>query len=368
MPRTSRAGSYSAFTLIELMVVIVIIAVLIAILIPAVGGVRISAKRANTERQMNQIVQASGQFQTDERRLPGYFSATDMGSSDNVVQGFSSMQNVMLDLAGGVVAPGTSTNPPQGSILVGPYSNGAKNVYVSLEAIGVAGQGGKSYYVPDPKHFVPQTDTGQQSIPPGGLNAQLPSVVDEFGNPLLAWAVDERATHAFTQAADSTYFAKDNSGAAGIPNASLARFYLASNDAFLKATNLGRSGTDQTIGVKGSLIGPASTDPVTSLMGALGSPSYPFHDPSNPTGTPAYATAPRAPLMIHSAGADGVYFGMRDRGAKQFPGSVIDYKFNYASDGGTTMSATNQYLDKDGKPTNHDILSPFDDIIATGGN
>src|SRR5581483_7055244 len=112
-----------------------------------------------------------------------------------------------------------------------------------------------------------------------------------------------------------------------------ARFYWNSNAAFLKSTNLGRTGKSQTDPNSGSMLSTSNqAENVQSMVGALGSPSYPYRDPSNPNTPPVVASSPRAPFMIQSAGADGVFFGLKDRGARQFMNETfIDYKYNFVN-------------------------------------
>ena len=74
----------------------------------------------------------------------------------------------------------------------------------------------------------------------------------------------------------------------------------------------------------------ASTPPgyLASLEALLGNPAAP--DPAAPAAMPHALTA-RAPIVLHSAGADGVYMGVQDRGAR--PGSIA-YKPNQDPFGG----------------------------------
>lgn len=151
------------------------------------------------------------------------------------------------------------------------------------------------------------------------------------------------------------------------PNQAGSRYYVVSNAAFLNATSLGKRAVDQTSTQVGSLLSPVGyyTSCVPSLAGALGNPSQPARDASGQILNPAVPAAPRAPFMVQSAGADGLYLGHGDRGAKQFAdGRTIDYTINFFTD----TARTGTYTDKDGKPTSIDILEKFDDVWAQGGN
>ncbi len=341
------AANRRGFTLIELLVVLIIIAVIISIVLPAIGSVRKTARAAASKAEISKINSAAMVFNNDNKRLPGYFTAREMGSTANeTAQGLSAMQNVILDLAGFAT----------GTLQIGPVTG----TELSIDPAMIGAQQGannKLYYTPDAKHFVAQTDTGQQVSGNAG-HQTMPSVVDDFGNPFLAWVADDTAVGQI-DAIDK--FAKPRITS---QNDKSARFYWASNACFLKATALGRRAYDQTSATEGSLIGGAAapTDVDKSLAGFLGNPSFPYKNAGVIT-NPAIPSAARAPFIIHSAGADGMFLGRKDRGAKQFGTSFIDYTANFLT------PITNQaYTDKDGKPTNIDVLEKFDDIIGGAGN
>lgn len=355
---------HRAFTLIELMVVLLIIAVIIAIVLPALGGVRTAARRTATQNQLVEISTAAGVFFNDERRQPGYFTARDMGSRSNESRGISGMQNVMLDLAGGVVADGSVTSAPQtGDIEVGPGTTATTKAWVRLDLLGTASAGSKSYYTPDAKHWVAQSSAGQMAAP-WTDHTRLPSVVDDFRNPILAWVQDETATGQVTQPTD---FAKGQLANASDPS---ARFYWQSNAAFLGATATGASGYNQT-GPDGSLIGldgSSSRVPqniAESLCGVLGSPAFPNRIGN--VSPPTVPLAARGAFIVHSAGPDGVFLGRKDKGAKQFNLSTvpyIDYSINFVNKaGGRENTPADIYTDKNGKREIIDIVKRFDDII-----
>ncbi len=359
-----RAERAAGFTLIELMVVIIIIAVIISIVLPALAGVRRRARTAATLVMMTRITAAAGVFANDKQgKMPGYFSAREMGFSDNLTQGFSAMQNVMLDLAGGVVAAGSQPQPLAGDVLVGPGTQTAQQVWVRPDLMGSSGTStDKLYFVPDAKHWVAQDTAGQQV----GIaaNVALRSVVDDFSNPLLAWVIDDTAVGQITQLTD---FAKDKLN--NLATDRSARFYGASNAAFLGASGLGARSYSQTDPTNGSMIqlGTTASDLENSLCGILGSPSFPYRAPAA-TAAPTIPAAARAPFVVHSAGADGIYFGKKDRGAKQFTQPYIDYQMGFVNQSGQAEAAPYLYTDKDGKRETLDVIKLFDDIIATGGN
>ncbi len=366
--RVTRAG----FTLIELLVVLIIIAVIISIVLPALGMARKAARSATTRNMLTQITSASGVFAHDHQgRMPGYFTARQMGDALNLTQGFSAMQNIMLDLAGGI-DPNQATAPAT-DLLVGPgTTTGTSQIYVNPDLMGSSSGGNTTlYYVPDAKHWVAQSIAGQQLA--SGQNPSLRSVLDDFSNPILAWVQDETAVGQVTTVAQ---FAKPK--LTNPTTEASARFYWAANSAFLGANAMGSRGYDQTDGNSGSMIrsttasGTATPPPDAdkSLCGIMGSPSAPYR-PVPPTGIgPTVPASARAPLMLHSAGADGIFLGRKDRGAKQFDTTqhnFVDYQASFVNkvDGSEGADA---YHDKDGKREIYDILKAFDDITATGGN
>src|SRR5262249_18353142 len=160
-----------------------------------------------------------------------------------------------------------------------------------------------AYWIPDAKHFVPQNDTTEQQIADTHI-AAIPSVVDDFRNPILAWVADDTAvgsitTSNLTDARDQ--FAK----IVVVPNKPPAKFYWASNACFLQATALGRGGANQSSSSALGLWGAANR--ADSLCGMLGSPNYPNKKSGQPGSAPQYPSTARAPVVLHSAGADGVF-------------------------------------------------------------
>lgn len=313
MTTQTNGGTRGGFSLVEMLVVLAVIALLIGIIIPAVAGGRTAARNADTRTNMVQLGNACAQFEIDQRRRPGYFSSTQMGSGTNAASyGFTTMDNVMLDLLGGITKKPRDT--AAGIITVGPGMGNGLSVNVDVNALGApsqaAGSSGKSYFTVD-KRFIAQTGAGQRKPSNNNDNVMMPVLTDTFGQPILAWVQsDSSATTDF--AAENT----DNS--AVIPG-----FTWAANAGFLSNSvmSLGKKGENMTfsIGTAGSILNEtvASANRVLTLQALLGNPAAP--DPAAPAAMPRPIRA-RAPIVFHSAGNNGVYLGASERAGK--PGVV----------------------------------------------
>jgi len=337
--RSARARK--AFSLIELLVVIAVIGIVIAIIVPTLGGARNTAKAASTKAQLTEISNASQQFYTDNQRWPGYFTARQMGDPSNLTRGFSGMQNVMLDLAGGIVA---TTGPNTRD--VGPISG--EEVTVDLTLIGTREAGG-GYYTPTENRFVPQVGAGVGLQRAEDDNRELPSVVDSFGTPILAWQRDRTAIQPVESIED--FAALDSS-------MDPARFYWNNNAGFLRTTELGKRGKNPTFSTdEYSLVGAGLT-PDTELLEhmavLLGSPSLPNE------AFPQGPAAARGDLIFHSGGIDAMYMSSKDLSGR---GEVRFWQSFYTDDGGST-----RLTDAEGRVETVDILARFDDMIESVGN
>lgn len=335
MGRTTRNGR--GFTLIELLVVMAIIAIVVSIIIPAMGHARRTARAAATRSLLNNFVQASGQFERDHNRAPGYFTPREMGASANAARGFTTAQNVMLDLAGGIAPSGWSGT----TLSVGPSATLA--VDVAPELIGSA-EGGTNLYFSglDEKNFVAGVGIA------GDMNHDaLPSLVDPFGTPIMVWVVDEAASGPVEDVDD---FVLEDS------DSGVARFYLASNAGVLNSTALGKMARDQSAL---SLLADGNTAQ-ESLVGILGDPSH----PTDLNTAPVLPTLPRGRVIAVSAGPDGVFLGREDKGAAWIQGAT-KYVYNFYSK--DSVSPGDRHADDDGRPTTVDVFEGFDDIFLTGG-
>jgi prepilin-type N-terminal cleavage/methylation domain-containing protein len=342
-----RAMSHSGFSLVELLVVMLIIVLVVAIVVPALGGVRTAAREADTKNLITNISQACSQFVLSERRVPGYFSPREMGDAQNgtINYGISVMQNAMLDLAGGIV-----TGTPAGSFDVGPTAT--SQVRVDPNLIGTTQGSSKAYFTPAAKFFKKHDGSGNG----GGdrfSNARikdLPEVTDSFGSPVLMWTPDPMAIQPVAAAAD---FALEAPGTAP------SRYYWNSNSAFLNSgTFVGLKRIDQGAN---SLIGKAHANHVTNMIALLGNPA--FANDQNLALSQILPTAPRGQFTIHSAGKDGTYLGVSEKGGKlaEGNGGVLWYGLNFYSGDGAPL------IDSSDKPSSRDVVAEqFNDVIVSG--
>ncbi len=350
------------FSIVELLVVIFIIGLVLSILVPAIGGVRQTAKRASTNAMMKDLATGANMFATDRKgQTPGYFPPAMMGSADNGnTRGFSGMQNVLLDLAGGV-AQNQALDAGNGSacdvvggpavIEVGPNTDATLNVRVNLGAIGAPtkdlakGTVVNAYYNPDRNALVRQCTPSQRNNGAPNEHLAMPELVDSWGNPVLAWSRDERATSTF----------------AAIDSTAPAKFYWASNGGILRAQTLGRGGRDHSTASSSlySMIGGgAATSSAPSVVGGagrsgamaavLGNQAFPL--PKTNPGDPDFPAQSRGALVFHSAGQDGWFLGSEDRGGRAASGP--------SGAGSSTLNYT----------ANIDALSLFDDLINSALN
>jgi type II secretory pathway pseudopilin PulG len=340
-------GAARAFTLVELLTVLIIMGAVLAILLPALGGVRTASRRTATMNLMNSLSNAASQFSLSEDRkgAPGYFSQVLMGSQENggngndgpgtpTGRGFTNMDNILLDLAGGITtevrnAPTNPCTEGDAVLQVGPTAASAVNVRLSTigsprKNLGT-GTVTNAYFSPETTGFVRQC---APLIPARASDwndhVALPSIVDAWGNPILAWVKDERA-------GDSDPLAQVASDPSNLDTR--ASFYWNSNSAFLKSRSLGRGQRDQFIPP-----GAVDTDNHSLLAGNVGAAERestmavllgrPGLSRTGQVNTPA---GPRGQIVFHSAGADGYYLGSQDIGGRQRQGSRNNARLVYSA-------------------------------------
>lgn len=354
------------FSLVELLVVIFIIVVIIALILPALGGARDVAKAGTTRAVMNDFSNAAQQFRQDKDRAPGVFSAREMGDPENASTfGFTSMENALVELMAGVVysdTPDASVEKNFGPSNAAHTENADQGRWVNVTLMGANTKDRTSYFNPKSNFLATQERPTSQFGTGASLStdADIPDLVDAWGNPMLLWVADEAGPAQVTVARD---FARvDSSGGA-------AHFYWAQNAGFLKATHLGARGKDQTTagGDTHSLLGDGvSTGDLENTMAALlGHQGYPNAEPgaSGFTYDQLLPTATRGQMILMSAGLDGIFMGAADKAAKATGADSggLRYGLNFLTTGNTRHT-------EEGRPVVLDRATEFNDLILGLGN
>jgi prepilin-type N-terminal cleavage/methylation domain-containing protein len=385
MPRTSQAASStrrpSGFSLIELLVVVGIIVLLIGILVPTLGAVRTAARKTQTEAMASQVVNAMSSFKSDTRRLPGYFNVAAMADQENWAglnagegeRGFTETENVLLELAGGILPEGTVAMPTMGTYTVGPGEGDGKEVVVSTDSAKSAA--GSGYLKMDSDSLF--AIAGQADLPGGSgedseeFEDDNPSnyidLVDPFGMPMLIW---KRNLSAKKTSSSGVYqIAAGNYN--DTPNAS---FYWSTNAGYLSSSRLGASSINlrQESGVQNpSLLGGGDAadadDVLLSLASIVGNPGFVSADGDMGDDQPgggdadqfARPEAFRGDVIVTSAGPDKIYFAKKqDPGLSEegnAPGKHVGFvRLDRAASPVTPEPGTSE-------------VERFDDVIVSGG-
>ncbi|MBI1190182.1 MAG: hypothetical protein GC200_05805 [Tepidisphaera sp.] len=362
--RSARFGSGAraarpAFSLIELVVVIGIIVLLISIILPALSVARRASKVAATNNEFNEVSNAIAQFKQDQNRLPGYFSARDLGDSQNATPqgGFTPMQNVMLELVGGIVS--NQQNPTGPDIAtVGPTSGKTVKVRVDSQS-GMPSENLAKYFQPKPSYFKKQDGVNGGKRYGTTDNSRLAELVDAFGQPVLMWMADPTATGTIQSLNGANDNALARSSAPTGANTPPARFYWASNGAFLANNATLFVGDQRKLQVTNSFITPDNASYVKNLSVLFGSPTA----AANVAGPydQIVPAAIRGSYILQSAGQNFYYMGLKETQlANAASSGQLLFGLNFKDAG------NNFVTDANGKTSSTDIMTKSDDIILAG--
>lgn len=381
------------FSLIELLAVITIIVLLVGILIPVLGGVRVSARVAVSESMMRDIATATQSFKTDnDGRMPGLFTVEEMGRDSNGGTGgagLSAMENIMLELAGEQFVQGRADEvTPDSSfddILVG-ISGRPEEQYVVRPGLFGAGD---AYFTVDRKYVEPQASDGTSQVAQFSASStlsntalegefQMPDIVDAFGNPLLAWVRDPTARATVRLSGDEPMRQVTAEGSEAAP----AWFYWNSNAAFLRANAVGKRAFDHTVSFggggpivassvvgSGNMTGEAHLDTLAAILGNPGFPEFDRGSWDKVAGPPLdqiFPGAARGELVLHSTGPDGYFVGSKDDGFLRF--SPDSQRLYFGNSFKANDASSSRHQGDNGSNTTIDLAGELDDLFVSGGN
>lgn len=371
------------FSLVELLTVIFIIALIAAILLPVLGSARDAARATQARQVNNDIVAASSKFRTDRNRLPGYFSAEQMGQASNGTltasgHGLTTSENALLDLVytpDQLFASSTPGRNQAGATLrLDPAGSGATTeVYVNPQ---IAGSTGNYLSVAFGSDQLALVDGQVASAVTNEGGDEFPDLLDPWGMPIMMWVRSEqvpRINPTGNVATDKAAFAAETAPSASSTTPP-SMFYLASNAAYLSSTGLGEkliNQSQESLLSRQTANSPYVPDAVETLIALLGSPGAPDESvrtsSGNVTTSDIFPLRPRGDIVVMSAGRDFIYLNGDSKqagrvGAISGAGGAFDflyYGLNFSSN-------NNRRIDDNNQPTSIDVLTEFDDIVTQG--
>ena len=148
MTRPSRGHVRSAFTLVEILVVIALIGVLAGILLVAVGGATTAAKTVRTKATMESLSAAIDSFVLEHGAMPGVVPVAALQPSGSAGSWMTSTQNILLHLMGGARVSPMNDGVPLNAAMEAEY-NRFKNA-----AMGEDGVAPLSFTLNDAAHDI----------------------------------------------------------------------------------------------------------------------------------------------------------------------------------------------------------------------